>query len=145
MAIGSYSTELGGGVTLPQGYEAPGNSANARQFASQGSIVLASQTVAAGDIVLFIAEEGTKVKDFTVITDTSLATTTYSIVGLDSGTTYVAGGATLTATNTLTVLCTAATKLLAALTAPDRIVFRPAVATLPAAGNLIFNLNYTRP
>jgi hypothetical protein len=144
MAIGSVCTELTGYLTTP-GTESAGNTQNARSFASQASIVLSAQTVAAGDILLFIADEGSKVRDFNVITDTSLSTTTFSIVGLDSGTTYVAGGTTLTATNTLTVLCTAAMKLLAALTRPDRIVFRPAIATLPGSGNLIFGLNYTRP
>lgn len=144
MAIGSTCTELAGYLTSP-GTESAGNTQNARSFSSQASIALASQTVAAGDILLFIADEGTKVKEFSAITDTSLSTTTFSIVGLDSGTTYVAGGTTLTATNTLTTYCTAAMKLLAALTTPDRIVFRPAVATLPASGNLIFGFSYSRP
>ena len=143
MAIGSVCTELTGYLTSP-GTESAGNTQNARQFASQASIVLSAQTVGAGDILLFIADEGTKVKDFNAITDTSLGSTTFSIVGLDSGNTYVAAATTLTAT-TLTTYCTAAMKLLAALTMPDRIVFRPAAATLPGTGNLIFGMNYTRP
>lgn len=145
MAIGSYCTELGGGTTLATGFAAQGDVQNARYFRTRATIALASQTVAAGDIVLAIAQEGMVFAGATITTSTSLSTTTFGIIGLDSGTTYVATGQTQTATNTPTTLpVTAAVKAGSALTAPDRIVFRPATTTLPASGTLVIELFFSR-
>lgn len=145
MAIGSYCTELGGLTTLAQGYESQGDTQNAKRYRIRSTIALNSQTVAAGDIVIALPQEGMLFESARATTDTSLSTTTYGIIGLDSGTTYVATGQTLTATNTPTDLpVTAAVKKGSALSAPDRVVFRPAVATLPASGFLVIETFWTR-
>ena len=145
MAIGSYCTELGGGATLATGFESQGDQQNARVFTTRGTITLASQTVAAGDIVIGIADEGMRFTGCTVTTSVSLGSTTFGIIGLDSGTTYVATGQTLTTTNTPTTQpITATVKASSGLTAPDRIVFRPAAATLPASGTLVIETHWAR-
>ncbi len=145
MAIGSYSTELGGLSTLAQGFESQGDQTNAKRYRIRGTITLASQTVAAGDIVIGIADEGYLFESARITTSTSLGSTTFGIIGLDSGTTYVATGQTLTATNTPTDLpVTAAVKAGSAVTKPDRVVFRPAAATMPASGTLVIETFWTR-
>lgn len=146
MTIGSYCTELGGAATLAQGYEGQGDALNAKRYRIRATIALASQTVAAGDIVIGFPQQGMMFEGATVTTSISLGSTTYSIKGLTSGNTYVATGQTLTATDTPTVQpVTAAVKAAAALgVAGDTLVFRPAAATLPSSGTLVIETFWTR-
>lgn len=145
MAIGSYCNELGGGTTLATGFESQGDQQNYRRFGIRGTITLSAQTVAAGDIVIGIAQEGMRFTGCDITTSVSLGSTTYGIIGLNTGTTYVATGQTLTATNTPTAQpVTAAIKAASGNTVPDTIVFRPAAATLPASGTLVIETYWAR-
>lgn len=145
MAIQQYCNELGGAATLATGYEAQGDVHGYRAFGFRGTITLASQTVAAGDIIIGIAQEGMRFVGATITTSISLGSTTFGIIGLDTGTTYVATGQTLTSTNTPTTLpVTAAIKAAAGNTVPDRIAFRIAAATLPASGTLVIETHWAR-
>lgn len=146
MTIGTYCTELGGGTTLAQGYESQGDTQNAKRYRIRSTITLASQTVADGDIVLAFPQPGMEFEGARWTTSTSLSTSTFSIVGLTSGTTYVATGQTLTATDTPTALpVTAAVLAGAALgVGGDTVVLRPATTTLPASGTLVVETFWTR-
>ena len=147
MAIGSYCTELGGLATLAQGLESQGDTQNAKMYRTRSTIALASQTVAAGDIVLCFPQAGMEFVGARWTTSTSLSTSTFGIIGLTSGTTYVATGQTLTATDTPTNLPVTATVMAGAAigVGGDTVVLRPATTTLPASGTLVVETFWTRP
>lgn len=146
MAIGSYCTELGGAATLAQGYESQGDVQNARLFYTRATITLAAQTVAAGDIVIALPQQGMHFVSATMTNSVTLGSTTFGIIGLTSGTTYVATGQTQTVTTPVELPVTAAVKAGAALgVAGDIVVLRIATATLPGSGTCVIELRWSRP
>lgn len=146
MTIQAYCNELGGGATLPVGYEAQGDTQNAKMYRSRSTITLASQTVAAGDIVLCFPQQGMEFVGARMTNSATLGSTTFGIIGLTSGTTYVATGQTQTVTTPVDLPVTAAVKAGAALgVAGDIVVLRIATATLPSSGTCVIETFWTRP
>lgn len=146
MTIGTYCNELGGGTSFAVGFESQGDTQNAKMYRIRSTITLAAQTVAAGDIVLGFPQQGMEFVGARATTSASLGSTTFGIIGLTSGTTYVATGQTQTVTTPVDLPVTAAVKAAAALgVAGDTIVFRPAAATLPGSGTLVIETFWTRP
>jgi hypothetical protein len=145
MAIGTYCTELGGAATLAIGYESQGDVQNAKLYRTRSTITLASQTVAAGDIVLCFPQQGMALYHARMTCSASLSTTTFGIIGLTSGTTYVATGQTQTVTTPVDLPITAAVLAGAALgVAGDTVVLRIATATLPSSGTVVIDLLWSR-
>jgi hypothetical protein len=147
MTIGTYCNELGGSTSLAIGYESQGDVQDAKTYRYRSTITLASQTVAAGDIVLCFPQAGMAFWGARITTSASLSTTTFGIIGLTSGTTYVATGQTQTATNTPTFLPVTAAVLAAdgLGVAGDTVVLRIATTTLPSSGTLVIETFWSRP
>jgi hypothetical protein len=146
MTIGTYCTELGGAATLAVGYESHGDVQNARYFRTRSTITMASQTVAAGDIVLCFPQAGMAFVGARMTNSATLGSTTFGIIGLTSGTTYVATGQTQTVTTPVTLPVTAAVLAADALgVGGDIVVLRIATATLPSSGTIVIDTFWSRP
>jgi|SRR6185369_4911142 len=146
MAIGTYCTELGGSTTFSAGYESKGDVQQAKVYRYRSTITMAAQTVAAGDIVLCFPQAGMSFFEAKMTNSATLATTTFGIIGLTSGTTYVATGQTQTVTTPVFLPVTAAVLAADPLgVGGDIVVLRIATATLPSSGTIVIETFWTRP
>lgn len=136
-----YSTELAN-VTAQPVIKAASAGYGGRTIRFQASITLATQTTA-DTIVVAIVPAGYKFAFGILTTDTSLATSTIAI-GITGTTGLYRTAAVFTATNTPTFFGNAAALVAATLTADQTIFITTAVASLPAAGNLVVDMYFSR-
>jgi hypothetical protein len=132
-----YSQELTGSASQPV-VKASAPQYDGSVTIYQASIVLASQLVA-DTIVIGNVQSGSSFLYGILSTDTSLATSTISIGTSASAAKYRAL-AVFTATNTPTPFGNVAPMANVTLNATEQQIITIAVATLPAAGNLIVQM-----
>jgi len=137
----TYCAELTGIDSLPQS-DAAGNVQGARRHRYRATIALTAQVT--GDILIAIPQIGEVFEGARTVASATLGSTTFGIIGLTSGNTYVATGQTSTGTTPVSY-ATPAALALPALVQADRIVLRTAAATLPGSGTLVVDLFFSQP
>lgn len=138
-----YATELAGIASQPVVKPSAVAAVGARLRRYRGTVVLNTQTTS-DTVVVAVVPAGEDFAFGILTTDTSLGTSTIAI-GNSGSTGKYRAAATFTATNTPTFFGTAAQVLAAASTAEEQIIITIATASLPASGNLVIDLYFTRP
>lgn len=141
----TYSTELTGIASLPV-IKPAATAYNARIKRFRASIVLASQTLGAGnEIILAKVPAGYTFAYGVLTSDTSLGSAAVS-VGISGTVAKYKASAVFTATDTPTLFGTTAQVGNATPLAAEETVFLQVLtANLPASGNLVVDLYYTEP
>lgn len=136
-----YSTELAG-ITATPVIKAASQGYGARVIRFRASITLASQATT-DTIVVAIVPAGYDFAYGILTTDTSLSTSTIAI-GFAGTTGFYRTAATFTTTNTPTLFGNAAAVVAVALAADQTIFITIASAALPASGNLLVDMFFSR-
>lgn len=136
-----YSTELANITALPV-IKAASAGYGARLIRFRASITLATQTTA-DTIVVAVVPAGYAFAFGVITTDTSLGSSTVAI-GITGTTGLYRTAAVFTATNTPTMFGNAAAIVQATLTADQTIFITTATANLPASGQLVVDMYFSR-
>lgn len=138
-----YATEITGITSQPVIKPSAVAAVGARLRRYRGTVVLNTQTTS-DTIVVAVVPSGEDFAYGVITSDTSLGSSTIAI-GNSSSTGKYRAAATFTATNTPTFFGNAAQVLAPASTAEEQIIITIATASLPASGNLVIDLFFTRP
>lgn len=136
-----YSTELAS-ITATPVVKAASAAYGARLIRFRASITLNTQTTS-DTIVVAVVPAGYAFAFGVLCTDTSLSTATIAI-GITGTTGLYRAAAVFTATNTPTLFGTAASLVQATLTADQTIFITIATASLPASGQLVVDMYFSR-
>lgn len=136
-----YSTELAS-ITAQPVVKAASAGYGARLIRFRASITLASQTTS-DTIVVAVIPAGYAFAYGLITTDTSLGSSTVAI-GITGTVALYKAAATFTATDTPTLFGKAAAIAQATLTADQTIFITIAAATMPASGQLVVDMFFSR-